>query len=377
MGEALLRSGRTEHAFISFTSACGLRCVYCGRLGNVQGELPARHLDGIIAALQARGAQLVTVSALGETTARRGWDGLCGRLLDAGFELNIMTNLSRGYSQREIATLARFKSLTVSVDTVDPGLFRRLRVGGDLHMVLLNIQRIRSPILARGETPPFLFWTAVVTDRNVFALEELVRYGLKMRVNRFFFTDLNSGTAPNWARPVASLDRARLTKAAAVFARVRGILDRAAIPYWIDPRLPGSTRPEVRPPPGRRTRDCLAPWREAMIVQDGSVRVCCFSLRSFGSLEEAPLGEILEGAPLRAYRSSLLAGRLRPECRICGSRAWIGVPAFREKVAGYVGGIGPGSAGGRPPSTARRRAAVVARRERGARSRSSTGQGMR
>ena len=69
-----------------------------------------------------------------------------------------------------------------------------------------------------------------------------------------------------------------------------------------------------------RTRHCNAPWVSAVVEADGTVRPCFFQ-RSFGSITEHPLDEILNSGEAAEFRRNLDVGQ-DPICRNCVCTLW-------------------------------------------------------
>src|SRR5271170_6843374 len=171
--------GRTvSYLRVSVTDRCDLRCVYCMAehmtfLPKAQ-VLTLEELDRIASAFVATGTRKLRLTG-GEPLVRKGFLALVerlGRHLRTGAldELTLTTNGTRlaGFA----ADLARLgvKRINVSMDTLDPDLFRRLTRGGDLAQVQAGIMaardagmtvKINAVALARdnaAEIPTLIQW---------------------------------------------------------------------------------------------------------------------------------------------------------------------------------------------------------------------------
>jgi MoaA/NifB/PqqE/SkfB family radical SAM enzyme len=356
----LLTSGRTEIAHLEFTSRCNLRCVYCAvsQPTYVGTDLDFGLLDGAIAALRRRRLDAVVVNGHGETTMVKGWEAYCDALLDAGLALQMTTNFARELTAAEAATLARFRSVEVSCDTVDPALFKALRRSADFRTLLLNMAKVRAAALERGVEGPTFAWSCVVSDRNVLDLPHYAAFGLASGVKAFNFCSLTEyPTVPgalavrHIARlPAGERDAARMALTAAVNllrARGAGYFCQAGLLYDGDEtaegdggilRLDGTVA-------GRRfaaavqagaTRDCLDPWKFTMVKSNGDVLPCCWRA-PIGSLGDAPsLDALLESEVMRSLRQRLLSGDLDENCRTCPARSWTGTAALARTVTRYL-----------------------------------------
>lgn len=101
-----------------------------------------------------------------------------------------MTNLSRVYSDEELDVFSRFASLTVSVDTTDPAIFRAIRRKADIKVVLTNIMQIRALALAQGRMPPDIIWNMIVHDQSAGRLGRSVCDGIAVGVSHFHLSVL-------------------------------------------------------------------------------------------------------------------------------------------------------------------------------------------
>ena len=170
--------GRTvSYLRLSVTDRCDLRCVYC--MAETMTFLPKaqvltlEELDRLASVFISLGTRKVRLTG-GEPLVRKGILTLVERLsrhLGAGLdELTLTTNGTRLASHA--ADLARLgvRRVNVSIDTLDPVLFRRLTRGGDLARVIAGVDaaqaaglavKINTVALARdnaAELPSLIAW---------------------------------------------------------------------------------------------------------------------------------------------------------------------------------------------------------------------------
>ena len=140
--------GRTiDYLRVSVTDRCDLRCVYC--MAEHQTFLPKadvltiEELDRLCSAFVGLGTKKLRLTG-GEPLGRRGFMELVQRLsrhLKSG-ELQELTLTTNGTQLPRFAEdLARngVRRLNVSLDSLDPDVFRRVTRGGDLNQVLAGI----------------------------------------------------------------------------------------------------------------------------------------------------------------------------------------------------------------------------------------------
>lgn len=136
---------------LSVTERCTLRCRYCmpaqGRAFHGPG-LSADQLLSLAAILRGLGLRRVKLTG-GEPLLHPQLPELVAGLKDQGFEeVSLTTNgldLARQAASLRRAGLDR---VTVSLDTLDPGLYRQLTRGGELDDVLRGLREAESVGLA-------------------------------------------------------------------------------------------------------------------------------------------------------------------------------------------------------------------------------------
>jgi len=355
--EQLLESNFTARAEIEFSTRCNLRCVYCRSSANVGSDLDFQYLDSIADVLQRRNALSVGVSGNGETTVVKDWHSHCDRMLDRGLGLAITTNLARELSDAEAATLSGFPIVRVSCDTVRPRLFKKLRRGGNLGTLLYNMAKIRSFAADRGAREPFFWWNAVVSAQTVRYLEEYVGFGLAVGVKHFCFLNLcdppPAEDGDESVDHVTDMPLEQLRELPGlfdrVFARIRkngGSFICSTLIDLINDKLreagpdESTNNGSLYDDPGKSgmTRNCLDPWIYARINVDTGVKPCCITDEVMGFLNKGQgLEDILNNSKIKAYRSGILTGKLRPACRTCPNRGWTEIEKMHIKVLALVG----------------------------------------
>ena len=171
--------GRTvRYLRVSVTDRCDLRCVYCMAEHMVflpKAEvLTLEELDQIASTFIELGVKKLRLTG-GEPLVRKGFIGLVENLsrhLKSGAleELTLTTN---GTRLAQFANdLVRFgvKRINVSLDTLDPALFKSLTRGGDLAQVLAGLDAadaaglsVKINVVALKDTnedeiPDMIFW---------------------------------------------------------------------------------------------------------------------------------------------------------------------------------------------------------------------------
>lgn len=370
----LLDTPQTKTAHIEFTSRCNLRCVFCcASQPYYHGhDLSAVLIEKLIDSLVRRRVELVCVSGHGETTIFPEWVRICEKMLAAGLKLHIISNFCKPMTTAEADTLARFHTIEVSCDTADPELFSKLRRGGQLSTLTANLEKVRRAGLEKFRQVPRFSFSCVVSDQNVFELDEYLEFATAHGIRHFDFCNLTkypdipdainprhvSELPPSEARSaLEALERliASLEHKGASFQMQSGLLDSlrsriqdAAKPLGTvdssrgsggESGLPetemASTQPRkytARASSPRQTRDCLDPWNFFLLKANREVWPCCWHQPIFHLSDNQNLDEALGSLKALELRRNLLQGTLDPDCRVCPSRGLIPVGQLRTKV---------------------------------------------
>jgi MoaA/NifB/PqqE/SkfB family radical SAM enzyme len=146
------------------------------------------HVEEFIPKLKERRVKRVEINNHGETTIINGWEKVAAKLLEASFEVSITSNLAKSFSDEEITALANM-TVYLSIDAVDPELFRKLRLGARLERVLENVRRIQLRKKELNISKPF-GWRTILCDATYPGVLELINLGLQLGVTEFYFGHL-------------------------------------------------------------------------------------------------------------------------------------------------------------------------------------------
>ncbi|MEM7073174.1 MAG: GTP 3',8-cyclase MoaA [Pseudomonadota bacterium] len=146
---------KIEYLRVSITDRCDFRCVYCMsediRFLPKKSLLTLEEMDRLCSAFVRLGVRKLRLTG-GEPLVRRGAMSLIeglGRHLGSGLdELTLTTNASQLARFAEDLYKAGIRRLNVSLDTLDPELFRRITRWGRLEQVLEGIRVAKNCGLA-------------------------------------------------------------------------------------------------------------------------------------------------------------------------------------------------------------------------------------
>lgn len=181
---------------LDLTTRCNLRCVYCAvsdknYFGTDMSE-DARALAVKLISDLARHNPIgqITVNGHGETTALAGWEEVVLDLIEAGHNLGLQSNFAKEFSQNELSALARIRNITISIDTSDRKLLRRLRRSVDVRQIVANITAVRSTAHKERLPPPEFSFACGLYDKNTLLLEDFAYFAASLRVARVAFWNL-------------------------------------------------------------------------------------------------------------------------------------------------------------------------------------------
>jgi MoaA/NifB/PqqE/SkfB family radical SAM enzyme len=232
---------------IDLTSRCNLRCVYCAvsQPDYVGEDMP----DDVVRSATTAVFQLsryheisgVGVNGHGETTFRPGWTKPCREIIALGLPVNIITNLAKPYSTEELNVLGSLHTISISIDTADRDLLRRIRRRVDVRQIITNITAIRAAALRRNRpTPNFQFFCGLY-DQNTLQIEELAWLAVALDIQRVQFWDLFAHSyegldisEEDRVYPLASLTDEELRPRLEAVIGAIAILRRATIAVEID-----------------------------------------------------------------------------------------------------------------------------------------------
>lgn len=203
--------------------------------------------------------------------------------------------------------------VTFSLDATEEQLFRELRGGAPLALVLEHFRSV--PMGLRKSV------FATLCADNVAALPGLIDLAAQEGLPAIGVSDLNF--AANLTRSLAHNESMHaVLERGIAYARRKGVA--LVGPHFHDSPdvMKGWRRSQIKKPCDLTHRavahtHCLAPWRIAVVGVDGQVAACdCAPETSLGDLSGSNLFDAWNGEPMRSWRRNMLAGACEP-CRSC------------------------------------------------------------
>jgi len=139
---------------LSLSNKCNLRCLYCNQSTCADTNpfykisYPEKYFRKTLDFFVKNGVKQIITSVEGEVTINPNWYRTFSEFLsdNPDIELTLTTNLNREYSDDEITLLARHAVLDISCDSLNPDIYSKLRVNGNLNLLLKNLEKIKNRI---------------------------------------------------------------------------------------------------------------------------------------------------------------------------------------------------------------------------------------
>jgi len=349
----------------SFTTRCNLRCVYCPEGSHPEsfyGDMSSELLQHIIAYAKVNGVH-IDISYYGDSTFHQRFGEYAAAIHEAGVGLAITSNFARVLRDEEIAAVARCKTVSFSFETDDRESARAIRKGLDLRTLVYNILRVRAYCLkAAIPVPPFTLH-AVLNDKTVHDLPNLVAFAASMGVSYVGCNELAEieGSRGNMvniaalrgeelAKAIASIDEAAVLshrlgvplsftseQILRIQAAAKGTLNEHAVreerkgiqgTYYFNG---GDEALDLKP---GMTRACVEPWVGPIVDPKGDVYSCCARGTVMGVVgPDGSLADVHNNESFRALRRALLTGQdLDLDCRRCHIASQTSPPELQQRV---------------------------------------------
>lgn len=186
-GDDLTKQYAYDTIGIGFSNRCNLRCLYCNQSTCAEtnpfykAEFPYEYARLALEYVVDKGVKTIISSVEGEITIYRHWYELYSEFvkIHPDIRLTITTNLNREYNEEEIELLARHAVLDVSCDSLDPEIYSRIRVNGNLSLLLENLTKIKKKKEELNITDTIITIHIVVCNLTWESLEQISEYAFQ------------------------------------------------------------------------------------------------------------------------------------------------------------------------------------------------------
>lgn len=354
---------------IELTSKCNLRCTYCSvPHSETYGDqhISEARLNKLKNMMNGRQVTTLSLSGRGELTYIENWQEMVEPFLRTGVATHTVTNLAKPMTWEECVCLARFTSLTFSIDTVDREVTKKVRKGEDLRTVLYNIDMIKAAATYLGKDHLPFHVIAVVTKSNIFGLKKLACLMVAIGARGLNLQDLVIDYSQNVEtvdiQHIKHLSRAELQRATQEVNECGEILAKNNIGFSVYESLVnvlnqacgGEARDlkDVKITEGvygehvrhglelleGETRDCNHPFHLGLFLADGGVEPCTGAYGPITSIDLADdIDQVFNAPSWTDLRRKLITGNLDTACRFCPSKKPIKIEDFQEKIKTFIG----------------------------------------
>ncbi|TFW06480.1 radical SAM protein [Oxalobacteraceae bacterium OM1] len=217
-------------------------------------------------------------------------------------------------------------TLHFSLDGATAETYQAIRLRARFERVLRNLRRLVAARRRLDSATPHIVIVAVVMQRNLHELPELVRLahaeGVREVSVQHLCHDFGESSLPERYRPMREFVDAETLlnddpqRVARHFADARAVAENLGMRL----RLP-NTNPHKHPPgtPGRQR--CDWPWRGAYISYDGKAMPCCMVATPdrihFGDMAQDGVATVWNNASYRRFREQLEGDEPPEVCRSC------------------------------------------------------------
>ena len=226
---------RVAELSIDINEKCNLRCDYCAVTSpDYHGEEMSTDVFAkvreIVRVIGPRA--VVNVNGHGETTYHPNWMAMCRTVIEAGHRPQIITNLAKTYSDEEVALLAKFSSIQVSLDSDDDELTRKIRKAVRATHIFETIQRIRDAAARSNIRPlPAISLSIGIYAPAIWSLESFIDRIVAFGIRKLTFWNLVALPHQMLVKPVRALDPPDRERARKILQRVRRRMENADIDY--------------------------------------------------------------------------------------------------------------------------------------------------
>lgn len=176
---------------ISFTNRCNLSCVYCvqstmkDKNPYFKAEISYEYADDILDMMAGKGISRISTCVEGEATIYKKWQEVFSRFHEKypHIEMFMTTNLNREYSEKDIELLSEYTVLDVSMDSLKPELYSKMRRNGRLDLLLKNLDKIDEQRRRSGKIGSNIMLHMVVSDMTWREIEEVADFAFSRGYN--------------------------------------------------------------------------------------------------------------------------------------------------------------------------------------------------
>jgi radical SAM protein with 4Fe4S-binding SPASM domain len=329
-----------------FTANCNLRCVYCGIQTDKtdfpdypRQQMAPEIIDHIKQLFAQDRPKTINLCGNGETTMLENWTAICEPFLSLTDHPSIISNLAKVLNWEEVSFLAKFGTLSTSIDTADAELLREIRKPAQLCNIVLNLGLVKAAAFIQGKKPPVININCTVTTKNYRELTKLVALVSALGINHIQFSNVfeTPNAIAQGVRSIATLAPLELAEARNELEKAKALAKRQGVNVGVNSQFEAifiGTNVSQEKHRDQSTVQCLQPWDNFMVNADGHVSCCC---RHMGASDKKitsynSIREVLNNENAVRLREALLSGRCPERCRSCELGSSVDLSTFRRRI---------------------------------------------
>ena len=241
-------------------------------------------------------------------------------------ELEIIFNTNATLITQKIAeelVALQVDCISISVDAVDPGVYRKIRKGAELDQIFDSINLLNQAKRKNNSTKPYLNMQFTLMKENFNQLPQTIGLAKKLGINHLVIEPLSS---------VFCFDRqyneffkqqylAIEEKLIDELKNLKSQAEQLKI-VFSSHYLESKRKPEK----------CVQPWINFGIRTNGQVFLCCGTVEKMGELKEHSFRELWNGSVYQAFRKAIAKAEYPEQCARCLQEARS--PWFNSELLG-------------------------------------------
>ena len=332
------------HLLIHSTGRCNLSCFMCyhAYIDDMEVKIDFKKLDPFL-----QNAETATFAGSETLLMTSNINQVAGIILEhivnsfPGIDLTIFTNGILLNEETAAFAIKHYTNVFVSVDSLDPAVYEKIRGKPVLDKVLANIRYLSDLKAQNGlgsGDPPFININSIVMDSTLDGLKDVAVKLAELGGHCHWLLTFQDIFDP-WFEYIGVEKRLLKVKSPSavnnLISRHRSIVAGESIKQddQTKMRLENARRelgeiysanglmfedrsrsinlaPRKKPPSGLE-EVCPQPWLNAFIREDGSVYGCCANTTLLGNINRQTFDEIWNGPAARKLRASMISGEMK------------------------------------------------------------------
>lgn len=295
------------------TNRCNASCIYCRRTwwSRPDGDMPFDKFQQLLDKLPP--VHRFHLQGVGEPLLNKDLPKMIVAARSSGARVGTSTNASLLTRETASALLdAGINRINLSLDTIDPLVFKKLRSGSSVTKVISNISSL-ADLRCKARYPDIVLAIAVVaTPQALDSLPAIVQLGANLGLDEVYVQNFNAGFLPRNNSELDRLCAIDRNKYRSAISEAASTAEKAGIRF-LAPDL------DCHDPAYR----CKWPFHGCNITWDGFVSPCCLQpdpdILNFGNLFDSGFDTIWHSEPYRNFRSRVERD-CEPVCAACPDR---------------------------------------------------------